>query len=143
MPDGSPSPASRDAVSQTLHSGGSRRAPDAPGGPPKGALRLEANLGAHSPSNFYRGLSGNSVVDFGGLFVATYSAPRIGTPLWLTVTLPGGYEFTAAAVVRWTREQAAGDGQPGFGAELCAVSVEARKLVERFTRNREPLFHEG
>jgi hypothetical protein len=122
--------------------------PLAVAGPPlaavPGQLRLEAALGAHSPTNFYKGLSGNDVVDSGGIFVGTYQIPRIGTPLLLKVSLPGGYEFEAQAVVRWTREPAsASDGaSPGFGAQFTAISPEGRQLVYRYVRNREPLFHD-
>jgi len=107
-------------------------------------LRLEAALGAHSATNFYKGLSGNDVVDAGGIFIATYQIPRIGTPLLLKVSLPGGYEFDAQAVVRWTREASTGvDGaSPGFGAQFTQISSEGRQLVYRYVRNREPLFHD-
>ncbi len=120
----------------------SRHAPGPPGGPEPGAVRVEANLGTHSPTNFYKGLRGNDVVDHGGLFVATYEAPGVGTPLWLRVTLPGGYSFDANAVVRWTRRQGGGDAPPGFGATFVSLSPEARQLVYRFAKNREPLFHD-
>jgi hypothetical protein len=120
----------------------SRHAPGPPAGPEPGAVRVEANLGTHSPTNFYKGLRGNDVVDHGGLFVATYDGPAVGTPLWLRVTLPGGYSFDANAVVRWTRRQGSGDTPPGFGATFVSLSPEARQLVYRFTKNREPLFHD-
>ena len=109
-----------------------------------GQLRLEVALGAHSPTNFYKGLSGNDVVDAGGIFVATYQIPRIGTPLVLKIALPGGYEFEAQAIVRWTREPSSvSDGSsPGFGAQLTAIAPEGRQLVYRYVRNREPLFHD-
>jgi PilZ domain len=109
------------------------------------AVRVEAELGAHSASNFYKGLSGSDVVDHGGLFVATFQVPRIGQPVALHVSLPGGYEFDALAVVRWTREpRDAGEAgaQPGFGAQFTQISPDARQLVHRYVRNREPLFHD-
>jgi len=108
------------------------------------ALRVEAELGAHSGTNFYKGLSGNDVVDSGGIFVATYSIPEIGRPLVIKVSLPGGYEFEALAVVRWTRDspQSGADGSPGYGAQFTQISPEARQLVYRYVRNREPLFHD-
>lgn len=153
-------PESAFAPNSTLQSQGAERPP--PGGrspllgaetqpeakpiaaPTPGQLRFEAALGAHSPTNFYKGLSGNDVVDAGGLFVATYQIPRIGTPLQLKISLPGGYEFEAQAVVRWTRDPAsATDGSsPGFGAQFTGISSEGRQLVYRYVRNREPLFHD-
>jgi PilZ domain len=102
---------------------------------------VTADLGAHSPTNFYKGLSGNDVIDHGGLFVSTYMIPAIGAPVRLRVSLPGGYEFEANAVVKWSREQG-GDAPPGFGAQFTAITPEARQLVYRYVRNREPLFHD-
>lgn len=120
----------------------SRHAPPPPEGPEPGSVRIEATLAAHSPTNFYKGLRGNDVVEHGGLFVATYEAPGVGTPVWLSVLLPGGYSFDASAVVRWTRRQGSSDAPPGFGATFVSLSPEARQLVHRFTKNREPLFHD-
>jgi hypothetical protein len=116
----------------------------APQAAPGNALRVEAELGAHSTTNFYKGLSGNDVVDSGGIFIATYQIPPIGSPLVVKVSLPGGYEFEAHAVVRWTRDnpQSGADGQPGYGAQFTQISPEARQLVYRYVRNREPLFHD-
>jgi len=110
-----------------------------------GLPRVAAELGAHSPSNFYKGLSGNDVVDSGGIFVATYQVPPIGKSLLIRVSLPGGYEFEAKGVVRWTREASSIGGDsvsPGFGAQFTEISPEARQLVYRYARNREPLFHD-
>jgi hypothetical protein len=109
-----------------------------------GYQRVEAALGAHSTTNFYKGLSGNDIIESGGIFIATYQIPRIGSNLLIHVSLPGGYEFEAAAVVRWTREssQAGSDAPPGFGAQFTQISPEGRQLVYRYVRNREPLFHD-
>ena len=113
-----------------------------PAPPPDGAAQvIAADLGAHSPTNFYKGLSGNDIIDHGGLFVSTYMIPKIGTPVRLRVSLPGGYEFEANAVVQWAREQG-GDAPPGFGAKFTQITPEARQLVYRYVRNREPLFHD-
>ena len=105
---------------------------------------VTAELGAHSASNFYKGLSGNDIIDHGGLFVSTYKLPKIGQAVRLKVALPGGYEFEANAVVRWRREpsDAGSDAPPGFGAQFTEITVEARQLVYRYVRNREPLFHD-
>ncbi|MCC6904041.1 MAG: hypothetical protein IT377_34055 [Polyangiaceae bacterium] len=113
---------------------------------PPNVPRMEADLGAHSPSNFYKGLSGNDVIDSGGLFVATYKIPKIGSNVVIKVALPGGYEFEALAVVEWIREApnstAGVEAPPGFGAKFTQISPEGRQLVYRYVRNREPLFHD-
>jgi hypothetical protein len=107
-------------------------------------LRIEAELGAHSTTNFYKGLSGNDVIDSGGIFVATYQIPEIGRNVVVKVSMPGGYEFEALGVVRWTREAplSGSDSPPGFGAQFTQISPEGRQLVYRYVRNREPLFHD-
>jgi hypothetical protein len=108
------------------------------------ALRFEAELGAHSATNFYKGLSGNDVVDSGGIFIATYNIPTVGQELAIKVSMPGGYEFEALGVVRWTRDspQSGADSSPGFGAQFTQISPDARQLVYRYVRNREPLFYD-
>jgi Tfp pilus assembly protein PilZ len=112
--------------------------------PPADFATVTAELGAHSVSNFYKGLSGNDIIDHGGLFVSTYKLPKIGQQVRLRVSLPGGYEFEANAVVRWRREasDAGSDAPPGFGAQFTEITAEARQLVYRYVRNREPLFHD-
>jgi len=120
----------------------------AAGTPPAPGLALQrvaAELGAHSATNFYKGLSGNDVVDSGGIFIATYQVPPIGRNLLIRVSLPGGYEFEAKGIVRWTREASSSGSDsvsPGFGAQFTEISPEARQLVYRYARNREPLFHD-
>ncbi len=120
-------------------------APQAPVAAPAGAPKFEAALGTNSATNFYKGLSGNDVVEHGGIFVATYQkVPKVGSMIQLKVALPGGYDFDAACEVMWTRESA-GEGEgasPGFGARFKQVSQEARQLIYRYVRNREPLFHD-
>jgi hypothetical protein len=107
-------------------------------------LRVEAELGAHSPTNFYKGLSGNDIIDSGGIFVATYQIPPVGSDVVVKVSLPGGYEFEALGVVAWTRDapNSGADSPPGFGAKFSQISPEGRQLVYRYVRNREPLFHD-
>jgi hypothetical protein len=112
---------------------------------------IEAPLGANSPSNFYAGLS-SDVLASGGLFVATYQLPEVGEAVLLEISMPGGYEFTAKAIVTWIRSAGAAAtgtqslrataGPPGFGARFSEISEEGRSLVLRYVRNREPLFYD-
>ena len=34
------------------------------------------------------------------------------------------------------------DAPPGFGAQFTQITPEARQLVYRYVRNREPIFHD-
>jgi len=116
-----------------------------PQGPQRpGVPTFEVELSAHSASNFYRGLSGSDVIEHGGIFVATYRLPNIGSTVRLRVHLPGNYEFHASATVQWTREPGgfSDSAEPGFGARITQVAPEARQLINRFIRNREPLFYD-
>ena len=147
VPPTAPQPVARPATAARSAAQAPRPSPayaasQAAQGPADGAVVAE--LGAHSPTNFYKGLSGNDIIDHGGLFVATYKLPKIGAAVRLKVSLPGGYEFEANAVVRWRREQsdAGNDAPPGFGAQFTEITPEARQLVYRYVRNREPLFHD-
>jgi PilZ domain len=105
-----------------------------------------AELGVHSATNFYKGLANGDILATGGLFVATYQLPPVGEPLSLKVSMPGGYEFEAKGIVAWTRDlsqsTSGAAGIPGFGAQLSEVSDEGRGLIQRYVRNREPLFHD-
>ncbi len=80
------------------------------------------------------------MIEHGGIFVATYKVPKLGSTVSLRVLLPGDYEFYASGVVQWTRE--AGSSEPGFGARLTQISPDGRQLVYRYTRNREPMFYD-
>jgi hypothetical protein len=107
---------------------------------------VEAALGAHSATNFYKGLAAGDIIASGGLFVATYQLPEVGQKLLLKVSMPGGYAFEAKGVVAWRREvplSATNPGaMPGFGAQISEISDEGRGLIQRYVRNREPLFHD-
>lgn len=106
------------------------------------AGNVVVGLGAHSVSNFYKGLGGNDVIEYGGIFVSTYQIPKLGAPVSLNVKLPGDLEFQATGVVQWIRE-VSGDGvEPGFGARFTQITPEGRQLVYRYTRNREPILYD-
>ncbi|TKD00180.1 hypothetical protein [Polyangium fumosum] len=109
--------------------------------PPPGTRTVDVELGTHSSSNFYKGLSGNDVIEHGGIFVSTYRIPKLGAEVQLRVLLPGDYEFYARAVVQWTRESS-GSSEPGFGARFTQIGNEGRQLVYRYARNREPMFYD-
>jgi len=110
--------------------------------PVSGLERVNVELGAHSGSNFYKGLGGNDVIDHGGIFVQTYKIPRIGAAIALRMLLPGDLEFEADAVVQWTRDTRSGETDPGFGAKFTRISGAGRQLIYRYTRNREPMFYD-
>jgi len=126
-------------------------APDPRAAPPINARRPShsvqlyvVDLGLQSASNFYRGLAGGDVIEAGGVFVSTYMLPELGAPVRLRARMPTGLEFEANGVVEWLREprDASPDTPPGFGAKVTAITDEARKLIDRYARRREPFFYD-
>ena len=112
--------------------------------PTPGAPNIDVELGLHSASNFYRGLGGDDIIENGGIFIATYRVPKLGSAVSLRVLLPGNDEFSANAEVCWTRGQGASvdSADPGFGARFTQISQEGRMLIRRYIRNREPIFYD-
>lgn len=105
-------------------------------------VRIEADIGFQSETNFFTGFSGD--LSDGGLFVATYDLLPIGTELTVSFVLPEGHQVTARGHVSWIREPIAHDSElhPGMGVAFDEVSEEDRAAILRFTRRRAPLFHE-
>jgi uncharacterized protein (TIGR02266 family) len=112
--------------------------------PPPGAKRseVEANVGVSSETNFYVGFSGE--IAEGGVFVATYTTLDIGTPVLMTVTLPGGYEFRVPGYVHFVRDpmDMTDESEPGMGVKFEQLPSENRELVLRFVRKRAPMFYD-
>ena len=88
-------------------------------------------MGAHSTTNFYKGLSGNDVIDSGEASSSRPTKSGSGRNVVVKVSMPGGYEFEALGIVRWTREAplSGSDSPPGFGAQFTQISPEGRQLV--------------
>lgn len=103
---------------------------------------LEANVGVSSETNFYVGFSGE--IAEGGVFVATYNTLEVGSPVAVTVTLPGGYEFRVPAHVHFVRDpmDMTDEAEPGMGVKFEQLSGEQRELVLRFIRKRAPMFYD-
>ncbi len=107
------------------------------------ALETEIELDVYSEHNFYTGFSA-SIEDGGGLFVATYKPQAVGDRLRVRFKLPGIEEPIEAKIeVQWIREAGPGvEGTPGFGGQFVELSDDAREKVERFVKNRQPMFYE-
>ena len=103
---------------------------------------VEANIGANTETNFFVGFSGE--IGQGGVFVATYNMVPKGSPVDLTLTLPGGFEMNIKGVVMFVRDPMdfTTDSEPGFGVKFDSVSDEHRKLMLRFIQKRPPIFYD-
>ncbi len=116
--------------------------------PLPGEVYIEVSLGAYSTSNFYRLVLDADVVDGGGLFVATYAPPELAQPIRVRATLTGGFAFEGRGTVDWRRRMPKSGSlnpltPPGFGLKFTELSDEARKLVHRYSRSREPFVRDA
>jgi uncharacterized protein (TIGR02266 family) len=101
------------------------------------AVDLDVSLG--SDHNFYAGFAEN--LSAGGVFVATHQIRPVGESVEVTVHLPDGTEIRAVGEVRWVRVfNADSDLPPGVGLRFRQLDEAANGAIERFLRQREPLF---
>jgi len=103
-------------------------------------MYLEADIGLVSESHFYTGLSED--LSRGGVFIATYQPLAPETQVLLYFVLPEGREVHAKGVVRWTRD-ACDDAPPGVGVAFQELNAEDRAAIERFCRERTPIYHDS
>ncbi len=107
------------------------------------APRFDAAIDFQSPSNFYRWRAQADVVNEGGVFIATRrKVPNLGQEVIIRVTLPGGVELEARAVVEWARPPGHQGMAAGFGARFVDLPTYARQLIDHFVARREPLLFE-
>ncbi|HET9929983.1 MAG TPA: TIGR02266 family protein [Polyangiaceae bacterium] len=106
---------------------------------PRYSVDLDVSLG--SEHNFYSGFAENLSV--GGVFVATHQVRPVGEKVEVSIHLPDGTEVRAVGEVRWTRLfNAESDMPPGMGLRFTELNAGADTAIERFLRQREPLFYD-
>ncbi|NUO49653.1 MAG: AAA family ATPase [Polyangiaceae bacterium] len=128
----SQAPAHAQAARDAARNGGAGNAP-----------RFDAAIDFQSPSNFYRWRAQADVVNEGGVFIATRrKVPNLGQEVVIRVTLPGGVELEARAVVEWARPPGHQGMAAGFGARFVDLPTYARQLIDHFVARREPLLFE-
>jgi uncharacterized protein (TIGR02266 family) len=105
-------------------------------------VALDVDIGLHSETNFFVGYGED--ISEGGLFVATYDLLPRGTPLTVSLVLPGGHQITAHGRVAWTRVPGHdAEFMPGFGVTFDALSEADRREIHRFLRKRPPMFFDA
>jgi len=104
-------------------------------------LNVEVTL--DSDHTFYAGVT--SDIGEGGVFVATYVPPPIGTLVRLSLTLPSQGEWLVTGVVRWVRDlRTQNDDLPsGCGIQFVEVPREALDAIREFVALRDPLLFEA
>ena len=105
-------------------------------------VSIEADIGFASESNFFTGFSMD--ISSGGLFVATYDMPELGTPVALNFKLPNGPVLSVEGVVRWIREhnELTPDVAPGIGIKFENLSDADAATINRYMTDTPPLFYD-
>jgi uncharacterized protein (TIGR02266 family) len=101
-------------------------------------IDFETEISLTSDSQFFAGLTRN--VSRGGVFVATFRQLPLGSSVTMQLTLPEGV-LVAHGIVRWRREQGP-DTPAGLGIAFEGLDDEAKRTVERFIEQRDPLYHD-
>lgn len=106
-------------------------------------LAVAVDVSMHTEHNFYTGLTEN--LSEGGLFIATYEVPALGTEIELTISLPRHPPIKTLGVVRWHREynKFTSDLAPGIGVQFLTLAQADHDAIIRFIREREPLLYEN
>ena len=103
---------------------------------------VEIEIGVQSDTNFYTGFSCD--ISSGGLFVATYDVPAIGTDVNVNFHLPGCPVMSLDGVVRWVRDLNPADPDlvPGMGVAFGALEPQQARAINAFLAVRQPIFYE-
>lgn len=105
---------------------------------PRFTVDLDVTL--ESDHNFYAGFAEN--LSAGGIFVATHKILPIGERITLSIRLPGIEQpVLGVGEVRWARDYSEQSNvPPGLGFRFVELSPGGVELIERFLKNRDPLF---
>jgi uncharacterized protein (TIGR02266 family) len=103
---------------------------------------IHVELGIQSDTNFYTGFACD--ISSGGLFIATYDLPRVGTEVSVNFRLPGGPLMSLQGVVRWVREpdDREPDLTPGMGVAFARLSPDEARAINAYISQHAPLFFE-
>lgn len=106
----------------------------------RAALAVEVTL--TSENNFYAGITDN--VSAGGVFVATYTPPPMGSEVELNLELEGKSPLALRGIVCWVRTvDAASDFAPaGCGVRWVNLNADAEQLIARFVGKRDTILHD-
>jgi len=108
-----------------------------------GRRAMEVDIGIHSETNFFTGLSMD--ISSGGLFVSTYDLLPVGTELNVNFSLPHGPVLSLDGTVNWVREynSTRPDQAPGMGIRFTHISREDEEHINRYISQHDPLFYDN
>lgn len=99
---------------------------------------LEVTVSLVSESNFFVGSTGK--IDSGGVFVASYATPDVGSTMELLLQLPDGRKITVQGEVAFVRRKATVGRShgAGFGVRLRGLPSWVVQSIEAFLNARPP-----
>jgi len=103
-------------------------------------VALEVDIGLHSATQFYAGLSND--ISEGGLFISTVRPLPVGSELTISFVLPGGHSVTTRGRVAWLATPRDGESTPGMGVRFVRLEPEHRAAIDKFLRYRPAMLHE-
>ena len=101
---------------------------------------FEIELEFTEDTHFYAGLTQD--ISQGGVFIATYHVRPIGSRLDLSFELPDGTQVKTSGHVRWLREDISDSARPGMGVAFSNLPEHVLTAIDRFCRERPPLYIE-
>ncbi len=104
--------------------------------------RVDLEVGLASEHNFYGGLAEN--LSAGGVFVATHRSLPVGERVEVAIDVPDcSYVVRGVGEVRWTRGPCSdSEVPPGIGVKFLHLEDGGAETIQRFLRDRAPLFFE-
>jgi uncharacterized protein (TIGR02266 family) len=105
-------------------------------------IDVEADVTLESESQFFAGFSEN--IGDGGIFVQSWATKKVGDHLTLRVTLPDDDEpIETVGEVRWVRAyDRTHETPPGFGISFLDLDEHDKARIDRFLKQRKPLFYD-
>ncbi|MBI2394453.1 MAG: PilZ domain-containing protein [Deltaproteobacteria bacterium] len=105
-------------------------------------LPAEVHLDHASDSNLWLGFSED--ISEGGVFMATYAAHDLGTPLDLLLHVVGREPVAVSGVVHWVRPHRHGeeDVAPGVGVRFTKLLPQHARALQAFAESRTPIFYD-
>ena len=100
----------------------------------------EIELEFTEDTHFYAGLTQD--ISQGGVFIATYRLLPVGSNLELAFDLPDGTRIKTRGEVKWLRENASNGARPGMGVAFSNLPEDTLHAIDRFCRERPPLYME-
>jgi len=104
-------------------------------------LSMEVAVDMSTEHNFYTGLTEN--ISEGGVFIATRDPIPLGTEVKVKIRLPHNDPFELEGQVCWLREynEFTDEMAPGVGVAFASLAEDARRAIENFIRERDPLLY--